>query len=125
MKEEKEMKEEKQMKEENKMKKEKQMQENLAVEEALIAFKSDANKAKCLGFEPAMRLRKCNAYVSRIGKWLVLTSYSTNVAVIDIQTGVLYDFLRLVYGYTATSASHISKFAHDYSVLERYTWREL
>ena len=107
------------------MKKEKQMQENLKVEEALIAFKSDANKAEDHEFAPAMRLRKCNAYVSRIGKWLVLKSYSTIVAVIDIQTGVLYDFLRLVYGYTATSAKHISNFAHDYSVLERYTWREL
>lgn len=107
------------------MKKEKQMQENLKVEEAFTAFKSDKYKAKGLEFAPAMRLRECNAYVSRIGKWLVLTSYRTDVAIIDIQTGVLYDFLRLVYGYTATSAQHISKFAHDYSVLERYTWREL
>lgn len=107
------------------MKKEKQMQENLKVEEALIAFKSDKYKAEGLEFAPAMRLRKCNAYVSRIGKWLVLTSYSTDVAIIDCQTGVLYDFLRLVYGYTATSSKHISKFAHDYSVLQIHTWREL
>lgn len=107
------------------MKKEKQIQENIIVEEAYASFVSDKYKADSLEFAPAMRLRSCNAYVSRIGKWLVLTSYNTIVAIIDCQTGVLYDFLRLVYGYTATSAQHISKFAHDYSVLEIYRWREL
>lgn len=107
------------------MKKEKQIQENIMVEEAFASFSLYKQKERNLEFAPAMRLRSCNAYVSRIGKWLVLTSYSTDVAIIDIQTGVLYDFLRLVYGYTATSAQHISKFAEDYSVIERYTWREL
>ena len=107
------------------MKKEKQKAENLIVEAAFRSFSDDLIKADNLKFAPVMRLRKCNAYVSCIGKWLVLSSYGTDVAIIDIQTGILYDFLRLVYGYTATSARHISKFAHDYSVLERYTWREL
>lgn len=111
--------------EENKMKKEKQKAENLIVEGALASFSDYLKKARNLESAPPTRLRSCNAYVSRIGKWFVLTSYSTIVAIIDIQTGVLYDFLRLVYGYTPTSAKHISKFAHDYSVVERYTWREL
>lgn len=106
------------------MKKEKQLHENLIVEEAFAVF-CEAKKACNPEFVTLTRFRKSNAYVSRIGKWLVLTSYSTIVAIIDIQTGVLYDFLRLVYGYTATSAKHISKFAHDYSVVERYTWRKL
>ena len=106
------------------MKKENQIQENIIVEEAFTDFSRD--KKECdLEIVQFTRLRTCNAYVSRIGKWLVLRSYNTIVAIIDIRTGVLYDFLRLVYGYTATSAKHISKFAHDYSVLERYTWREL
>lgn len=106
------------------MKKENQIQENIIVEEAFTDFCRD--KKECdLEFVQFTRLRTCNAYVSRIGKWIVLRSYNTIVAIIDIQTGVLYDFLRLVYGYTATSAQHISKFANDYSVVERYTWREL
>lgn len=107
------------------MKKEKQIQENIIVEEAFASFSRDKKKARSLETEPPMRLRTCKAYVSRIDKWLVLKSYNTIVAIIDCQTGVLYDFLRRVYGYTSTSAQHISKFAHDYSVLKRYTWREL
>lgn len=103
----------------------KQVQENLTVEKAWAAFESDVKKAENLDFAPAIRLRKCNAYVSRIGKWFVLTSYSTIVAIIDSDTHVLYDALRYRYGYTATSAQHIAKFGHDYIVEERYTWREL
>lgn len=102
----------------------KQIQENLTVEEAWISFTGDV-KRKNLEFSPAIRLRKCNAYVSRIGKWLVLTSYSTIVAILDSETHVLYDVLRYRYGYTATSAQHIAKFGHDYVVYERFTWREL
>lgn len=105
--------------------KKKQIQENLTVEEAWVTFASDAKKPDNLEFEPATRLRKCNAYITCIGKWIVLTSYSTIVAIIDSETHVLYDVLRYRYGYTATSAQHIAKFAHDYSVKERYTWREL
>ena len=107
------------------MKKEKQVQENLTVEEGWIAFVSDVKKPENLEFAPAMRLRKCNAYVSGIGKWLVLTSYSTIVAILDSETRELYDVLRYRYGYTATSAQHIAKFAHDYEAERRYTWREL
>ena len=103
----------------------KQAQENLRVEKAWLAFESDVKKSENLYFEPAMRLRNCNAYVSRIGKWLVLTSYSTIVAIIDSDTHVLYDVLRYRYGYTVASAQHIAKFGHDYIVEERYTWREL
>lgn len=66
-------------------------------------------------------LRSCSATVFDIvdtttGEVLyhVLRSYNTIVAFIDPRTATLYDVLRLVYGYTATSAQHISKFAHDY-----------
>lgn len=67
------------------------------------------------------KLRSCSASVAdavdcETGEILyrVLTSYNTVVAIIDVQTGTLYDVLRLVYGYTVTSAQHISKFAQDY-----------
>lgn len=43
-----------------------------------------------------------------------LRSYNTIVAFIDVQTDTLYDVLRMVYGYTSTSAQHISKFSKDY-----------
>lgn len=67
------------------------------------------------------QLRSCSATVFDIvdnatGKVLYhgLRSYNTIVAFIDVQTDTLYDVLRLVYGYTSTSAQHISKFARDY-----------
>lgn len=107
------------------MKKEKQKAENLIVEGAWISFVDDVKKPVNLEFAPPMRLRKCNAYVSGIGKWLALTSYSTIVAILDSESRVLYDVLRWRYGYTATSAQHIAKFAHDYDVKEKYTWREI
>lgn len=68
------------------------------------------------------QLRSCSATVFDIvdnatGNVLyhVLRSYKTIVAFIDVQTDTLYDVLRLVYGYTSTSAQHISKFEKDYS----------
>ena len=67
------------------------------------------------------RLRSCSAEVAPVidaetGELLyyVLRSYRTIVAAIDVRTDTLIDFLRYVYGYTSTSAQHISKFAHDY-----------
>ena len=107
------------------MKKEKQKLENLIVEGAWISFADDVKKPGNLDFAPAMRLRSCNAYISCIGKWVVLTSYSTIVAILDSESRALYDVLRWRYGYTATSAQHIAKFAHDYEAKERHTWREL
>lgn len=68
------------------------------------------------------QLRSCSATVFDIvdnttGEVLYhgLRSYNTIVAFIDVQTDTLYDVLRLVYGYTSTSAQHISKFEKDYS----------
>lgn len=83
------------------------------------------------------RLRSCSASVAdaidcETGEVLyhVLTSYSTVIAIIDTQTDTLIDFLRYVYGYTATSAQHISKFARDYGsgkwgCANRVTYREV
>lgn len=61
------------------------------------------------------RLRHCSAHVITYDRYYVLISYRTAVAFIDRETGNAYDVLRYVYGYTATSAQHISKFLHDYS----------
>ena len=83
-------------------------------------------------FDPAncksKRLRSCSARVYDTGTFYVLQSYNTIIAIIDQNTDTLYDFLRLVYGFTSTSAQHIAKFDHDYGAGKwgcsvRYTWR--
>lgn len=60
------------------------------------------------------RLRSCSAIVWETEHYYILQSYNTHVAVIAKTTDTLYDLLRCVYGYTATSAQHISKFEKDY-----------
>ena len=60
------------------------------------------------------RLRSCSAIVFETEHYFILMSYHTPIAVIDKTVDVLYDVLRYVYGYTATSAQHISKFEKDY-----------
>ena len=61
------------------------------------------------------RLRTCNATVYENERYIVLISYTTTVAFIDKREQRAYDILRLVYGYTATSAQHIAKFFSDYA----------
>ena len=60
------------------------------------------------------RLRTCRALVWETEHYYILQSYRTLIAVIDKSTDTLYDVLRYVYGYTPTSAQHISKFEKDY-----------
>ena len=69
------------------------------------------------------RLRSCNACVWETKHFYILQSYATMVAAIDKESGVMFDFLRYVYGYTATSAQHIAKFYTDYDATSRYTYR--
>lgn len=76
------------------------------------------------------RLRSCQAYVYETPSFYVLRSYNTVVAIIEKKTDTCYDFLRGVYGYTNTSAQHISKFDKDYGrgawgCKERVTYREV
>ena len=59
--------------------------------------------------------KRCNLYSCNAGIWecdgiLVLVSYVTPIAVFTPEDGSLYDCLRVVYGYTATSSQHIAKF---------------
>ena len=60
------------------------------------------------------RLRSCSAEVITTENYYILRSYRSLVAFIDRRCDTLYDVLRYVYGYTATSAQHITKFNHDY-----------
>lgn len=60
-------------------------------------------------------LRTCQACVYIGDDVIFLRSYSTIVAFIDKKSREFFDVLRHVYGYTATSAQHISKFKHDYA----------
>ena len=74
------------------------------------------------------RLRTCQAVVYETADLFILQSYSTIVACIDRNANILYDFSRLVYGYTAITTQHIAKFNHDYCAGNwgcdtRYTWR--
>lgn len=56
-------------------------------------------------------LYRCSADTGIVnGNWILLKSYYTIVAAYNAATDELFDFLRLVYGYTATSAQHIAKF---------------
>lgn len=65
-------------------------------------------------FATGRRLRSCTAEVYTSEHFYILRSYNTIIACIDRRTDTLYDFLRKVYGYTATSAQHVSKFGKDY-----------
>lgn len=68
------------------------------------------------------RLNYCNAYVLDTANYLVLRSYQTDIAIIDKRTSIMYDFLRFIYGYTATPAQHIAKFEKLYDPSARFSY---
>lgn len=55
-------------------------------------------------------LYHCNARIVRYRQKYFLVSYNTCIAAFDSEECALYDYLRLVYGYTAISSQHIAKF---------------
>ena len=65
------------------------------------------------------RFRSCNARVYRTDNYVILQSYKSVVALINVNSSMGYDILRLTYGYTATSAQHISKFFNDYYTIDK------
>ena len=72
------------------------------------------------------RLRTCQAMVFEFDDCYILQSYHTPVAGIRKDTLEEFDFLRMVYGYTSTSAQHIAKFFADYGVGgTRNVWRNI
>ena len=89
--------------------------------ERLYGFLSEIIKDR--DFEHVAQLRSCKANVFESEYFYFLMSYNTVVAVINKDTGVCIDFLRLVYGYTATSAGHISKFCKDYNATTIYRYK--
>lgn len=70
------------------------------------------------------RLDYCQAWTYQTRGYSFLVSYATIVAFID-DRGNMYDVLRLVYGYTATSAKHIAKFRNKFRHVSEHTWREV
>ena len=116
------------------MKKSEQLAINEQVLNALTVFNGANVSTRTDLWKP---LRSCSAEVApaidnETGEVLyyVLRSYRTIVAIIDTQTDTLIDFLRYVYGYTSTSAQHISKFNQDYGMgkwgcTNRLTYREV
>lgn len=105
------------------MKKTEQKEINKKVESFIDRFNANTEELNSV-----KQLRSCQAKVYTYDSFYVLQSYGTIVAAIDRDTGIAYDFLRKVYGYTSTSAQHISKFFHDYSFAKWYpetvyTWR--
>lgn len=70
------------------------------------------------------RLDYCQAWTYQTRGYSFLISYNTIVAFVD-DSGNLYDVLRLVYGYTSTSAKHISKFRNKFRHVSEHTWRQV
>lgn len=75
------------------------------------------------------RLRTMSAYVIETKHYYFLRSYNSIIAFINKGTDECIDVLRLVYGYKATSAKHVSAFDHDYGqdkwgCRRRFTWRD-
>ena len=104
-------------------KKEIQKLENQLVEQAWQkAQKVWANGSKELDY--VERIDYCQAWIYRTNGYSFLISYNTIVAFID-DSGNMFDVLRLVYGYTTTSAKHISKFRNKFSNVSQHTWREV
>lgn len=104
-----------------------QIQANNEVLAAVDRFNEELNYCS---ISVGKRLRSCQAYVYETPSFYVLRSYSTVVAIIEKSTDTCYDFLRGVYGYTSTSAQHISKFDKDYGrseygCKERVTYRKV
>lgn len=101
------------------MNKKEQAQENAIVK---AVFDTGVTKEKVLR---TRRLRTCSAYVLETETAFLLQSYNTIVAVLTKDSHILYDGLRLVYGFTRTFAQHISKFGKDYGASRIHTWRSV
>lgn len=99
------------------MKKDEQIKINEKVLKALtLLYTDDIGKGK-------VRLNKCKAYVEETESYYLLFSYNTFVAFISKSEQICYDILRLVYGYTSTSAQHIAKFRKAYGAVDTLTYR--
>ena len=100
------------------MKKQEQQNMNEKVLEAMEKALTELDKYS-LGYWEVneTQLRSCTAWVLETTNYYFLRSYNTIVAVVDKNTGVCYDFLRYVWGYSVTSAKHIAYFDRIYGEL--------
>ena len=105
-------------------KKELQLQENEIVLDHYTKLKEKLDREIRLT-QQKKRLRTMSAEVLVTPNYILLESYGTLVAFIPRGTERCIDVLRYVYGYTPTSAKHISAFAHEYGANKRYTWKEV
>lgn len=80
------------------------------------AYNDAADELVPVNLIGSTRLRSCKATVIETSNWVILRSYSTLVAAVHKETRIGYDWLRFVYGFSATSAQHIAKFFVDYGV---------
>lgn len=103
--------------------KEIQKQENMMVEKAWKLAKP-VWFSQSIEIDESERLNSCQAWWYKTGGYVFLVSYNTCVAFID-HKGNMYDILRLVYGYTVTSAKHIAKFRNKFRHVSEHTWREV
>ena len=83
-----------------------------------------AQKVWIKGRKKVERLNHCQAWVYQTNGYYFLVSYKTIVAFID-DSGNMFDVLRLVYGYKATSVMHITRFRNKFSYLSEHTWRKV
>lgn len=82
----------------------------LTNEEVLDVLKDVYLSIDNFGTSNRRKLRSCQAEMRTTCGYTILYSYGTIVAAYAPGTDTVYDFLRYVYGHTATSAQHISKF---------------
>lgn len=94
--------------------------ENFCVKEN---FNRAMSEFYSLGYISQKRLRSCTAWVYETENYYLLKSYNTFIASVNKEDGKLFDALRMVYGFTSTSAQHVSKFWHDYRYGEKFTFR--
>jgi len=108
------------------MKKDQQISINNYVLKNYDVFKDTLQAEKNLFFD-WKKLRSCSAWVEETKDFFILRSYNPIVAFINKYTGHKFDILRYVYGYTSTSAHHISKFFSDYGDfrISVYTYRDV
>ena len=105
-------------------KKELQLQENEIALEHYTKFKAVLDEELRHPYT-VKRLRTMSAEILYTENYYILRSYNTLIAFMPINTGRVIDVLRLVYGYTATSAKHISAFCNQLHATSRYTWKEV
>lgn len=87
---------------------------NVSKSEAIKQYYSNIESILYMVFgegEKRCKLFTCKAEIWEYKGILALVSYGTPIAVYSPSDGELDDCLRVVYGYTSTSAQHISKFS--------------